>query len=235
MEAVFLLLHFTSSLNSPNMKEKHALILGASGLIGSHVLNQLSSNPDYAKITLLVRKKLQIDNPKIEQREVNFDDSAGWAAAFDGVDVVFCAIGTTRSKTPDLVQYRKVDYDIPVHAIRHAALYRVPKFMLVSSVGADDQSKNFYLKIKGEVETILNQANIDVCGIFQPSLLLGERKEKRFGEGIARAIMPLFNFLVPSKYKAIQSATVAHAMIHAASKQHIKSKVYLYQDIVNQD
>jgi len=216
------------------MKTKHALLIGASGLIGSHILTQLLSNAQYHKITVLVRKKLPVDFPKAQQIVVNFDDTASWADLFQEVDVVFCSIGTTRSKTPDLKQYRKVDFDIPVHAIRSAEKHRVPQFMLVSSVGADAESKNFYLKIKGEVEDVLNQANIEVRGIFQPSLLLGDRKEKRFGEGIARVIMPVFNFLVPMKYKAIQAAAVARAMIGATTTQKAGSKVYWYREMMSE-
>jgi uncharacterized protein YbjT (DUF2867 family) len=125
-----------------------------------------------------------------------------------------------------------VDYDIPVQAIRNAEKNHVPQFMLVSSIGADEKSKNFYLKIKGEVEAVLNKAQIEVRGIFQPSLLLGERKEKRFGEGIAKIIMPIFNFLLPMKYKAIHSKEVARSMIHASLNQITGTKVYLYRDMV---
>ena len=216
------------------MKEKHALLLGASGLIGSHILKQLFGHAEYTKITLLVRKKLALENPKLSQVVVDFNDPDSWASTFENVDVVYCAIGTTRSKTPDLTMYRKVDYDIPVNAIMNAEKNHVPQFMLVSSVGADEKSKNFYLKIKGDVEAELNKAQIDVRGVFQPSLLLGERKEKRFGEGIAKVIMPLLNFIVPMKYKAIHASDVAMAMIRASLNQGTGYKVYLYHDMVAQ-
>jgi uncharacterized protein YbjT (DUF2867 family) len=104
--------------------------------------------------------------------------------------------------------------------------------MLVSSVGADPYSKNFYLKIKGEVEDVLKKSQIEIRGIFQPSLLLGKRKEKRFGEALARSIMPIFNFLVPMKYKAIEALDVAKAMVYASSHQGTGSRIYLYRDMV---
>ena len=213
-------------------KNQHVLLIGASGLIGSHLLQQLIDNTDISKITLLLRRELPVKSPKVMQVTVDFSDYDSWMGYFKDIDAVFCSIGTTRSKTPALAEYRKVDFDIPAQAILAAEKNQVAKFMLVSSVGAESNSKNFYLKIKGEVEAVLNQSNIPTRGIFQPSLLLGERKEKRFGEAVARFIMPLFNFLVPMKYKAIKAKEVANAMIRAAQIQTEKNRVYLYKDMI---
>jgi uncharacterized protein YbjT (DUF2867 family) len=214
-------------------KNQHVLLIGASGLIGSHLLQQLTGDAHISKITLLLRRKLPIKSPKVLQVIVDFSGPDSWLDFFIGVDAVFCSIGTTRSKTPDLTEYRKIDFDIPTQAILAAEKNQVAKFMLVSSVGAERNSKNFYLKIKGEVEVVLNKSSIPTQGIFQPSLLLGERKEKRFGEAVARFIMPLFNFLVPMKYKAINAKEVASAMIRAAQIQTEKNRVYLYNDMID--
>jgi uncharacterized protein YbjT (DUF2867 family) len=210
--------------------QKKAILIGASGLIGSEILDILKAS-DYDSVKLLVRRKIDLSDKKIIQELVNFDQPESWASAFKGYDVVFCAVGTTRSKTPNLSAYRKIDFDIPVNAIKAAENQGVSAFMLVSSVGADADSKNFYLKIKGEVEQVLQGSSIPVKGTFQPSLLLGNRKEKRFGEWLARKIMPLFNFMVPSRYKAIQAKDVARAMTAAANIQQDKYKVYLYADM----
>jgi uncharacterized protein YbjT (DUF2867 family) len=212
------------------MKNKKAILIGASGLIGSEVLKILR-NSDYDSVKLLVRRKLDISDEKIVQELVDFDNAESWVNAFQGYDHVFCAIGTTRSKTPDLSNYRKVDFDIPVNAIKAAELSGISAFMLVSSVGADAHSKNFYLKIKGEVDEVLQAVNIPVKGTFHPSLLLGNRQEKRTGEWLARKIMPLFNFLVPSKYKAIQACDVAKSMIAAIKNQDGQFAVYHYEDM----
>jgi uncharacterized protein YbjT (DUF2867 family) len=212
------------------MKNKKAILIGASGLIGSEILKILR-NSDYASVKLLVRRKLDVSDEKIVQELVDFDNAESWVNAFQGYEHVFCSIGTTRSKTPDLLNYRKVDFDIPVNAIKAAEQCGISAFMLVSSVGADALSKNFYLKIKGEVDDVLQAANIPIKGTFRPSLLLGNRKEKRIGEWIARKTMPLFNFLVPSKYKAIQASDVAHAMLEATKKQASQFAVYQYKEI----
>ncbi len=213
------------------MQNNHALVLGASGLIGSQLVEQLINDPNFSKITLLLRKELHIKSEKIEQKIVDFQRPNSWKVYFENVDVVFCAVGTTRSKTPDLDAYRKIDFDIPVVALFFAEENRVDRFMLVSSIGADSKSKNFYLKIKGEVEDELNQRKIKIRGVFQPSLLLGKRQEKRFGEGLARVIMPLFNFLIPFKYKAVEAKVVARAMVQASKSQIEKFKVYQYKEM----
>jgi len=214
------------------MKNKKALLIGASGLIGNEILKQLQST-DYSSIELLVRNKFDIQDTKITQRVVDFNQPETWESAFENADHVFCSIGTTRKKTPNLSDYRKIDFDIPVNAIKAAEKYGVDAFMLVSSVGADSASKNFYLKIKGEVEDVLKDAQIPIKGSFQPSLLLGNRKEKRFGEWIARKIMPVFNFIIPSAYKAIQANDVARAMVVAIKNQKTSYQEYQYKEMQN--
>jgi uncharacterized protein YbjT (DUF2867 family) len=214
------------------MKAHHALILGATGLIGSELLKQLLADASFEKITLLVRRHVAVASPIVDQHVIDFSQPDTWLHFGQDVDVVFCAVGTTRSKTPNLVDYRKIDFDIPVNAIRLAEKNKIQKFMLVSSVGASANSKNFYLRIKGEVEDVLKHSSIAVKGIFQPSLLLGERKERRVGEYLARAIMPVFNFMIPMKYKPIQAAVVASAMIEASKKQDSGLKTYFFDDML---
>jgi uncharacterized protein YbjT (DUF2867 family) len=112
-----------------------------------------------------------------------------------------------------MTAYKKVDLDLPITVAQIVSDLNIPKFMLVSSVGANSKSNNFYLKIKGEVEAFTKQLPIQQVGFFQPSLLLGNRKEFRLGERIAQVVMPLFNFLMPDKYKAIEASDVAKAML----------------------
>jgi len=195
-----------------------AIVIGASGLIGSLVVEKLLES-NYQEIKLLVRKPLTFKDSRINQKIVDFSNFESYCAEFEGFESVFCAIGTTRKKTPDLNDYRKIDYDIPVNAIRCSEKNNVQSFMLVSSVGANPESSNFYLKIKGEVEQILQNAPIANKAIFQPSLLIGERKEKRFGEWLAQKIMPVFNFIMPSAYKAIPAEIVAKAMVDFAQNK----------------
>ena len=196
------------------MDNKIATVIGASGLIGSLLLEQLVNDNNYNSIQILTRRTIPVNHSKIKLIIVDFNDKKAVSKALEGTDAVFCAIGTTQKKVKgDMTAYKKVDLDLPIRIAQIVADLKIPKFMLVSSVGASSKSNNFYLKIKGEVEAFTKQLPIQQVGIFQPSLLLGNRKEFRLGERIAQVVMPLFNFLMPDKYKAIEASDVAKAML----------------------
>ncbi|HEY1023311.1 MAG TPA: NAD(P)H-binding protein, partial [Flavisolibacter sp.] len=167
----------------------------------------------------------------VEVKLVNFADPESFKLAIDGSDVVFCAVGTTQKKVKgDKEVYRKVDYDIPLQAARFCAETGSQKFLLVSSVGANSKSNNFYLKLKGEVEDDIKLLPLKMIAIFRPSMLLGARKESRPAEKIGQVIMPVFSFLLSGswrKYKPIHARDVAAAMIRA-SLQHNEG-IYLYE------
>ena len=191
----------------------HYAIIGASGLIGSCIVDELLETTDN-KITVISRRPLGFGNSRIHELIVDFTNQSDLTEALKGIDAVFIAIGTTQKKMKgDLVAYRKVDYDIPVAVAEACVTNNVPKLLLVSSVGADSSSSNFYLRLKGEVEEAISKMSIPYIGIFQPSLLLGDRKEFRLGEKISQLVMPLFAFAIPSKYKPIAASSVAKAMI----------------------
>ncbi len=196
------------------MDNKIATVIGASGLIGSLLLEQLVNDKNYTSIQILTRRTIPVNHSKIKLIIVDFNDKKAVSKALEGTDAVFCAIGTTQKKVKgDMTAYKKVDLDLPIRIAQIVADLKIPKFMLVSSVGANSKSNNFYLKVKGEVEAFTKQLPIQQVGIFQPSLLLGNRKEFRLGERIAQVVMPLFNFLMPDKYKAIDASDVAKAML----------------------
>ena len=213
---------------------QHYAIIGASGLIGGSLVDELLKTTD-DKITIISRRPLGFSNPRIHEVVVDFTDQSSLTEALNGIDAVFIAIGTTQKKMKgDLVAYRKVDYDIPVAVAEACVINNVPKLLLVSSVGADSSSSNFYLRLKGEVEEAISKMSIPYIGIFQPSLLLGDRKEFRLGEKISQFIMPIFSFAIPSKYKPIAASYVAKAMIKAAKHDTKGVKKYTYIDIQNQ-
>jgi uncharacterized protein YbjT (DUF2867 family) len=147
-------------------------------------------------------------------------------------DVIFCAVGTTQKKVKgDKTAYRKVDYDIPVNAARFCKMTGCEKFILVSSVGANSKSNNFYLKLKGEVEDAVKDVGLKSVHIMQPSVLLGDRKEFRLGEKIGKGIMKIFSFLIPSKYKPIHGRDVAKGMISASKNSEEGFFVYDFNGI----
>lgn len=211
----------------------HPCVIGASGLIGSLIVEELLQQTN-ATITLLVRRPLSLNHPRIKEIIVDFANLDAVAQALYGCDTVIVAIGTTRQKVKgNLDAYRKVDYDIPVNVATACVQQQITKLLLVSSIGANGQSTNFYLKLKGEVEDVISSKPIPYIGIFQPSLLLGARQEFRLGEKISQVIMPVFSFLIPAKYKPIKAATVAKAMVKAAEGNAIGVTRYTYRDMNN--
>jgi len=216
------------------MKEKTVTLIGATGLIGSHLLEQLLNDNYFKTVKILVRRPFVINNPKIRVIVIDFSDSISFKSGIEGSDAVFCAVGTTQKKVKgDKTAYRRVDYDIPVNAAQFCAETGCPHFLLVSSVGASSNSNNFYLKLKGEVEDTVKKMNIPSVSVFRPSMLLGKRQEFRFGEIIAKALSVPVSFLFPSIYKPIKACNVAKSMIAASRQDRPGFHVYHYKEIMN--
>jgi uncharacterized protein YbjT (DUF2867 family) len=194
---------------------KTALLFGASGLVGSHVLSQLISNNKYSKIKLFVRSSIDTSDPKIEIIQTDFNNLENHKEDIKGDDCFFC-IGTTKKNSPDKNEYKRVELDVPKQIAQITKSNSVNSFVFISSGYADPKSSGDYLKFKGEVEEELKRLNFQKLGIMRPSFLLGDRKEKRIGEKIGIFVFKLLSplFLGPlKKMKPIHSATVAKAMI----------------------
>ena len=194
---------------------KTALLFGASGLVGSHVLNQLIRNNNYSKIKLFVRSSIDISDPKIEIILTDFNNLKKHREDIKGDDCFFC-IGTTKQNSPDKNEYKRVELEVPQQIAQIAKSNSVNSFVFISSGYADPKSSGDYLKFKGQVEEELKKLNFPKLGIMRPSFLLGDRKEKRIGEKIGIFVFKLLSplFLGPlKKMKPIHSAIVAKAMI----------------------
>ena len=206
-----------------------ATLIGATGLIGGYLLEELLKDDHFDTVSILVRRPFELIHPKLEKKLVDFDDAESYSLPLEGSDVVFSAIGTTQKKVKgDKAAYRKVDYDIPVNAARFCKMAGCEKFVLVSSVGANSKSNNFYLKLKGEVEEAVKQVGLKSVHIMRPSALLGDRKEFRLGEKIGSPVMKAISFLLPAKYKPIHVRDVAKAMVAAAKTGKEGSSTYEY-------
>lgn len=204
--------------------KKTAIILGATGLTGNILLNNLLSDPSYEKVILFSRSKVNVASPKIEEHIIDLFDLEKHGKSFEG-DVVFCCIGTTKSKTPDKENYRKIDYGIPVAAAKLARQNNIKNFIVISAIGADSNSSVFYNKTKGEMEEAVLAQDVKNTYILRPSLIVGNRNERRFGEGMASVFMKLFDFLIPKKYKIINAETIAKAMQELAASGYSKSVI----------
>ena len=197
--------------------KKTAILLGATGLTGSHLLELLLKDLDYDCVKIYTRKKLTTSHSKIEEHVVDLLKLSDHANEFSG-DVVFCCIGTTKAKTPDKTLYRAIDYGIPVEAAKLCKKNSINQFIVISALGANSESKVFYSQLKGEMERDVLAQQIEHTHLLQPSLIVGNRKEKRTGEDFSKHFMKLFGFLIPARYKMIQANTIALAMLQLARK-----------------
>ena len=203
-----------------------AIIAGSSGLIGSNLLDILLQEAFYDEVLILVRKELAIQHPKLSQLVIDFDQLETYANQLTG-HAIFCCLGTTRHKTPDRAIYRKIDHDYPLILAQLAHKNGVEQYHLVSSVGANAASSTFYIKTKGETEADIQQVNFPALHIYRPSLLTGNRTEKRVEEKIVTGLFKIIDPLLfggLKKYRSIKAKTVAAAMY----KQSIKTNTGLF-------
>jgi len=216
------------------LEKRNVAVLGATGLIGSHLVEQLLSDSRFGEIHLLSRKPLDISGKRVRNSVLDFADSAALKDALASCPVVCCAVGTTLKQVGgDKERYREVDYAIPVQAARICASHPHSAMLLVSSVGADARHRNFYLSLKGEMETAVMEAGLFSLDIFRPSLLLGKRKEFRFGEKLAQLLMEPLAPLIPSRYKPIAAAQVAMAMRQVGANPRSGIRIHHFAEMVN--
>ena len=201
---------------------KTAIILGASGATGSEVLKLLLEDSRYDKIKLFSRSSINNAHPKIEEYIINLFELEKHSESFI-TDEVYCCIGTTKAKTPDTDTYYKIDYGIPVTAAKLAKENNIPVFAVISAIGADSNSSIFYNRTKGEMQEAVLEYKIPKTYILQPSLILAERKDKRFVEKLAAALMNVFNPLLPAKYRSIKAGTIAKVMIWLCNNGYEKT------------
>ena len=212
---------------------KTALLFGATGLVGSHLLNLLISNNNYSKIKVFVRSSIELNHQKIEIIQTDFNNLKNHKEEIKGDDCFFC-IGTTKKNSPDKNEYKRVELEVPKQVAQIAKSNLVNSFVFVSSGYADPKSSGDYLKFKGLVEEELKRLNFSKLGIMRPSFLLGNRQEKRVGEKIGIFVFKLLSplFLGPlKKMKPIHSATVAKAMIKIAN-ENLEKTIFESDEIV---
>jgi uncharacterized protein YbjT (DUF2867 family) len=207
-------------------------LLGATGLIGQQLLQLLSQDSRYQHIRVLSRRPIAFTHPKVAVIVLDFEDEQAVRAALAGSQQIFCSVGTTQARVKgDLKAYRKVDYDIPARAARLGSELGCQHFSLVTSVGADPGSKNFYLQLKGAVEDAVQQQGIPSVAIFRPSMLLGKRQEFRPAERLGQLLMQPLAFLFPAAYKPVTGRDVARAMIAFSQKQLPGAHIYQYTEM----
>jgi uncharacterized protein YbjT (DUF2867 family) len=205
-------------------KKKIAAVFGATGLVGQHVVQFLIENPNYKEIRVFVRNEMPWSCPQMKVIKTDFTNLNKLYKDLD-VDEVFCCIGTTRSKVANLQSFIQIDYEIPAQIASLAMARNVDGFFVISSLGANKHSQNYYLRTKGRLEEHLINQKFNRLIILRPSLLLGLRKEFRLIEEITKLLALLFYiFLIGpfARYRPISSESVARSMVKLANGKYTK-------------
>ena len=212
---------------------KKAIVYGASGLVGSYILENLLNNATYEQVIIVVRRDLNIQHPKLKTLIGDFNSLSKVIKDIQ-VDEVFIALGTTQKKTPDKKLYYQIDHDYPILAAKLAKENGAKAVFLVSALGANAKSSIFYTKLKGETEQGIISLNLEHTNIFRPSMILGDRKESRPMEkvfiGIFKWINPIFMGSL-SKYKGIEAEDIAKAMVKSAERLDQKVKILHWEEM----
>jgi uncharacterized protein YbjT (DUF2867 family) len=208
-----------------------AWVAGATGLVGRLLVGELCARPEVASVTALVRRAEARALPKLEERVVTFDridlELAGRTATH-----VFCCLGTTIAKAGSQAAFRLVDYEYPLALGRAALAARAKKFLVVTALGADPSSRIFYNRVKGELERDLAGLGLPELHVFRPSLILGDRDERRVMERLGMSVAKPLGVLFVGplrKYRAIDGAAIARAMAHVALRRDRADPVSVYE------
>ena len=211
---------------------KTAIIIGATGLVGSTLVTQICENPNYSKVVLLLRKPLNISHSKLIQEVIDFDNIDALKVVGDDL---FCAMGTTLAKAGSKEAQYKIDCTYPFEIGKIAKANGVKQFILVSSVGADFDSSNFYLRTKGDLEKKIQSLGFQNFVSVRPSMLLGDREESRLGEKIGKVFSNLLSPLLFGslrKYHGIEASDVAKSMQRFANQGLSGVKYVEYDEIM---
>lgn len=197
--------------------DRHALLAGASGLVGERCLARLLAHPACGRVTVWARRPLAQAHAKLTADLVDFD---ALPPVPPGCTEIFCCLGTTIRKAGTQAAFRRIDHDYPLALAERGKAAGVTQFLMVSALGANPRSSVFYLRVKGETERDVAAVGLPRHLFLQPSFLLGERREQRRGES---ATIAAFRLAAPlligplRKYRAIEADDVAAVMVHAAT------------------
>ncbi|MGZ5286434.1 MAG: NAD(P)H-binding protein [Flavisolibacter sp.] len=200
------------------MEHRTAIIIGATGLVGTALVKQLLEDDRFDKLKIIGRRSINIRNNKVEEHLVDFDQPQTWKHLVQG-DILFSTLGTTLKQAGSKEKQYKVDYTYQFETAKAAAENHVPVYVLVSAAMSDPDARIFYSRIKGELERDIKQLSFRHIHILQPGILSGNRKEQRTGEKMSISIIRFLNHLgIARKQKPIDVAIVAKAMIQAGFK-----------------
>ncbi len=212
---------------------KKAILFGASGFIGSQLLNGLLNDAAYERVTIVVRKDLGISHPKLTTLIGDYQSLPNLKNAMVA-DEIFIALGTTQKNTPDQAVYYQVDHDYPLAAARMAKDNGAQSVFVVTAVGATERSIVFYIRTKGKLERDMIALDFAHTHIFRPSMIMGKRKESRPMEKFIIKVWTVINPILSgplNRFRGMDARDIAAAMLNAAKKQAGKVKIYHWKDM----
>lgn len=206
------------------MKGKTAIVAGGTGLVGRELIKQLLADSDYDKVIAVVRTKMNVVNlaghGKLEQRVIEFAQLGDSLKTSEIAHAhVFCTLGTTIKKAGSKQKFRRIDLDYPLQLAEMASKGQADAYAIVTAMGADRSSAFFYNQVKGEVEERLKKLRLRALYLLRPSLILGDRDERRLGEKLGivvfRAVAPLMAGRL-KKYRPVHASAIATCLIRSA-------------------
>jgi uncharacterized protein YbjT (DUF2867 family) len=212
------------------MTTRKALIVGATGLIGGYCLHALLDDPNYSEVIALVRNPILKTHRKLKTVVTKFDNLEHELSSIQAHDV-FCCLGTIIKKAGSQEAFKKIDLSLVVTVAELMRKQGAEQFLVISSMGANKDSKVFYSRVKGEMESALQELGYPCLRIIRPSLLLGPREEFRLGEKIGVLLAPVLKPLMLgplTKYRPVQAESVARFMVKVAHKEPA-SGVHVYE------
>lgn len=212
---------------------KTAVVIGATGLIGSKIVSMLLNDDRYESIKVFSRRKLKIENPKLILEIVDFEKINSWKNKIIG-DEIYSALGSTIKKAGSAEERDRIDYSYQFNVLKYASENGVKACSLVSSAGANKDSKNSYLKMKGQLDEEIKKLNFEKIFIFRPSFLLGERENRRISEQIISPFIQMITSIIPplKKYKPVFGSRVAKSMIKVMNTEEAGYKIYELEKVI---
>jgi uncharacterized protein YbjT (DUF2867 family) len=194
-----------------------AVIAGATGLVGGHLVSNLLKQEDTESILVVGRRSYESEDPRVRNVTTDFNELS--ALEFPDQAAWFCCLGTTIKKAGSREKFRKVDRDMVVAFAQEAFASQAESFHMVSAAGASRSSVFFYSRVKGETEEELMSLGLNATYIYQPSMILGDRKEYRLGEEIGKKLMALMKPVLVGglkKYRGVQANDISLSMLRSA-------------------
>ncbi len=216
-----------SESNSSEEKQRrlYANVIGATGLVGKQLVQQLLKDERFEKVRIFVRRETGLNHPKLEQFIIDFSKSETWEKLLTG-DVLFSALGTTLKQAGSKEKQYEIDFTFNLNFAKKAKENGIENFILVSSVGANSKSSIFYTRIKGELDEAVSEIGFKNLVILRPASLTGNREKRRLAEELTVPVLRVVTRFMLKNYRPVSGEIVAKAMINASFRTETNKIIF---------